>query len=432
MNPVAIISKKKRGLKLSSQELSFLIGSYLKGETTDYQMSAFLMAVYFQGLDQEETAILTGLMRDSGERLSFKELVVDKHSTGGVGDKISLILVPILSACGVKVPMISGRGLGHTGGTLDKLESIPGFKVFLEKKAIEKQVRQHNMAIVGQTPNLCPADRKLYALRDVTSTVDSIPLICASIMSKKLAEGIGGLVMDVKFGSGAFMKDLKSAEKLAKNLKFIGEHNDVKTTCLLTNMNEPLGRFLGNALEIKECVEILENKTYEVKGRDLYENVRELTLIQAAHAIVLSKKTKEFKKALSMAKKALESGKALKEFKKLCELQGGSLLENYPKCNFTKEIKAKKSGYLSSFEVEQIGLAVVSLGGGRREKDDVIDYSVGIEMRSKLGMKVKKGDVLAIIYGNELHRTQEAFLMLEKSISVGKKPSSFRLVVKTI
>ncbi len=433
MNIVDIISKKKKGLKLKKEELEFLISSYVKGDIPDYQMASWLMAVYFQGLDIEETSFLTKLMKDSGETLSFEDIIaVDKHSTGGVGDKISIVLVPVLSALGVHVPMISGRGLGHTGGTLDKLESIPGFKVFKSKSAIESQVRKHRQCIVGQSENLCPADKKLYSLRDVTSTVDSIPLICASIMSKKLAEGIKGLLMDVKFGSGAFMKDPKDALSLAKQLKLIGEKNDVRTICMLTNMGQPLGSFIGNALEIKECVDILKGKSRIHKGVDLYKDVRELVIEQAAYLLILSQKEKKLDKARKKVLEVLENGMAMKEFEALCKLQGGVLPKKVSKCQFSKEIRAEKSGFISSFETEAFGLCNVALGGGRLRKEDGIDYNVGIEVKVKIGMNVKKGEVLAVLYSNDKTRLLGAEALIKKAVGISSKRTKFKLIGRII
>lgn len=433
MNIVELITHKKHGQKHSKEELSFLISSYLKNEIADYQMSAWLMAVYFNGLDIEETSHLTKLMKESGEELSFpKFFAVDKHSTGGVGDKISIILVPVLSALGVHVPMISGRGLGHTGGTLDKLESIPGFNIFKSKKEIEKQVQEHKMAIVGQSENLCPADKRIYALRDVTGTVDSIPLICASIMSKKLAEGIRGLLMDVKFGSGAFMKEKKDAISLAKDLKQIGDKNGVKTTCMLTNMGQPLGAYIGNAMEIKECLEILQGQEKIEKGVDLYSDVRTLVVEQAAQMLVLSQNEKSLKVAKTKVEEVLQNKMALKEFEKLCKLQGGDLSFKYPKCKFEKKVLATRSGFVSSFETEKFGLANVALGGGRNKKEDVIDYAVGIEMKVKIGMKVSKGDVVAVLYANDESKLSNAHQILKEAFSVSQKKPRYKLIDKII
>lgn len=434
MNVLDLIKNKKLNKKHTFEELEFLIKSYVDNKVSDYQMTAWLMAVYFNGLSIEETSWLTKIMKDSGESLKFPAdiIAVDKHSTGGVGDKVSIILVPLLASLDVYVPMISGRGLGHTGGTLDKLESISGFKVGLSTEETLKQVLSHKMAIVGQSEKLCPADKKMYALRDVTSTVDSIPLICASIMSKKLAEGISGLLMDVKYGSGAFMKKPKDALDLAKQLQSIGENNDVKTICMITNMNQPLGSFIGNSLEIKECVEILEGKSRMSHGVDLYEDVKTLVIHQAAHMLLLGKKVKSLEKALDMAKENLLSGKALSKFHELCHLQGAKGMIESRKTHFSKSIFANKTGYVQEMETENFGMANVALGGGRYSKEDQIDYHVGIELRVKIGMRIKKGDEMFIIHANSEERLNQAEKLISQAITLGADRVNFKLIKEII
>ena len=298
----------------------------------DYQMSAWAMAVYLNGMDVTETASLTRAMRDSGYRFNFDHLQaprIDKHSTGGVGDKTTLIIGPILKAAKVFVPMIAGRGLGHTGGTIDKLESIPGFRSRLSLEDFQSQIENHHFALIGQTEDICPADRRFYALRDVTSTIDSLPLICGSILSKKLAEGLTGLVLDVKWGSGAFMKDLEDARKLATLLKAIGQKNDLAVRALLTNMNQPLGRFAGNALEVKECVDIMESKTCEQNGRDLYADTRELSLQLSAHMLIMAGLFSKVDEASAHAEKLLSSGAARAAFDEFLADQGPCDLKSY-------------------------------------------------------------------------------------------------------
>lgn len=399
--PQEIIQKKKSGLENTKEELDFLVNSYVSGEVPDYQMAAWCMAVYFQGMTDNETTVFTQLMRDSGEVIDFSDFtepVVDKHSTGGVGDKCTLILAPIAAACGVKVASIAGRGLGHTGGTVDKLESIKDFNVFIDTKKFKAQIKEMNLSIMGQTEKICPADKKIYALRDVTSTVDSIPLICASIMSKKLAEGISGLVLDIKCGSGAFMKTKSDAQNLAKSLMRIGELSGVKVISMITNMNQPLGKYIGNSLEIKECLDILQNKSCKESGIDFYHDTRELSLQLASHMIVLAKKANNFEQAYLMAKNALTSGEAFEVFKKMCAQQGASDIFNFPTSVKTFNVLATKSGFITSFNTEGVGQAGVLIKAGRMKTDDKIIYQNGIELHCKLGLKVEKGQKLFTLY----------------------------------
>ena len=323
-----LIKKKRSGLEHTREEIEFIIHGFTAGLLPDYQMSAWLMAVYFKGMTPKETASLTEVMLHSGRVLDFtnaKSLAVDKHSTGGVGDKTSMILAPIAAAAGCTVPMIAGRGLGHTGGTLDKLESIPGFNVFLSLDQFAAQVKSIGVAIIGQTGEICPADKKIYALRDVTATVESFALICASIMSKKIAEGIGALVLDVKFGSGAFMKTLEEADQLATKLMDIGTAHGKKVAVLLTDMEQPLGRFIGNSLEIAECVAILKNDEFMGRGRDDFEDCRELSLALAGQMIWLSGLASSADQGYEKARKVLEDGSAYAKFEDICRAQGGNL-----------------------------------------------------------------------------------------------------------
>jgi pyrimidine-nucleoside phosphorylase len=399
--PAEIIQKKKRGELLSAEEISWLITAFTSGELPDYQMAAWAMAVYFQGLTEIELAHLTLAMRDSGRKFNFQKLNaprVDKHSTGGVGDKTSLIIGPIWAAAGIHNPMIAGRGLGHTGGTLDKLESIPGFRIHLSPEEFEKNIETHYFSIMGQTVDICPADRKLYALRDVTATVDSIPLICASIMSKKLAEDLTGLVLDVKFGNGAFMKTLDEAEKLARTLVSTGVHNGVKVHALLTDMNQPLGRYAGNSLEVLECLEILQGKTCLQGKYDFYESTRELSLHLAAHGFVFAKQATTIEAGYLKAKEILDSGAAFTAFKKLCEYQGPARFDQLPVAKNQTDIVSKASGFVSKINTEKLGLALIEIGAGRRKTDDKIDHSAGFEFMCRFGDFVEKNQPLMRVH----------------------------------
>lgn len=398
--PAELVKKKKRGQAHSRDELEFLIRGYARGEVPDYQMSAWLMAVCFQGMTPEETADLTLIMRDSGKVFDFSylpEKKIDKHSTGGVGDKTTLILAPIVGSLGIKVPMIAGRGLGHTGGTLDKLVSLNGFRVDLSEEEFRRQVEDFGAAIMGQTDHICPADKKLYALRDVTGTVDSFPLICASIMSKKMAEGLDGLVLDVKFGSGAFMKTQAQAVALAQLLRSTGEKNGIRVAALITDMNQPLGRYAGNALEVQECLDILR------QSQDLpfYDETRELSLKLAGYMIWLGDKANTPEQGYQMAKAQLLSGQAFKYFVELCRRQGCASMENLPAAKHVLEITAELEGYLSAMDTEKIGLAAIELGVGRRTTTDSIDLAAGIEFFCKVGHTVRRGQMIAKLYAED-------------------------------
>lgn len=432
--PSELIKKKRDGNTHSFEEINFLISQYTQNKLTDYQMSAWLMAVYLKGLNIEETSWLTKIMKDSGKTLDFsssKIPAIDKHSTGGVGDKVSIILAPLVSSFNIPVPMISGRGLGHTGGTLDKLESIPGFNVDYDIKEIKNIVIKNKMIIAGQSEEFCPADKKIYALRDVTGTIESIPLICASIMSKKLAEGISGLIMDVKFGNGAFMKTEKNAEKLARQLKAIGKNNGVEVIAMLTNMNQPLGSLIGNSLEIKECLEILQGKKKIVKNIDLYKDIRDLVVSQAAHMLILAKKAKNIKQATKMALGNLKNKKALKQFYRMCKIQKGKL--DFKVAKYAKPVLATSSGYISYIDTEKVGVASLLLGAGRRTKADQIDYQAGIELKIKLGMRVEAGDTLGFVYSNNHEKILIGSEELIKSIKISnKKPKKIKLISKII
>lgn len=395
-----LIKKKRSGREHSAEEIRYLIDGYTNGTVPDYQISAWLMAVFFKGMTTAETASLTEAMLNSGRTVDFSHLgrvAVDKHSTGGVGDKTSLILAPIVAAAGVPVPMISGRGLGHTGGTLDKLESIPGFNTQLTIEAFALQVEKYGLALAGQTTDLCPADRKIYALRDVTGTVESLPLICASIMSKKLAEGIGALVLDVKFGSGAFMKTQAQAAELAENLMAIGAAHGKKVSALLTNMEQPLGRFIGNALEVGECIAILQGTSY--LGRHDFEDCRELSLELAAQMIWLGGRAQSAHEGREIAEQILVSGGAWKVFQQVCQLQGGDLTR-LPSADQKMDVFAPQAGFVAEFDSEKIGVAAIALGAGRARTTDRLDPAAGIEVHRKLGDTVAVGDRLFTLYAS--------------------------------
>ncbi len=394
-----IIQKKRDGRKLSKQEIEFFIDGYVKGEIPDYQVSALLMACYFNSMNKEETFDLTKAMLDSGEKADlsmFGGLSVDKHSTGGVGDKTTLIVAPIVASLGCFVAKMSGRGLGHTGGTVDKLESINGYNTSLEPDEFIDITKKCGVCVVGQTGNFAPADKKLYALRDVTATVDNIPLIASSIMSKKLAAGADTIVLDVKVGSGAFMKNEVQAKALAKCMVEIGESFNRKTAALITNMDMPLGLNIGNALEIKEAVEVLKGN-----GPDDLKNV----CIELSSLIVSLALSKSINEAKVMVKEVLSNGVAYAKFLEWISLQGGDIsvfddLNEFCKPKFSFDIVSKKDGFIKSMNAELIGKASVVLGAGRNKKEDEIDFSAGIVLEKKCGDFVKKGETLAKLYSS--------------------------------
>jgi len=398
MNPVEIIIKKRNGIELDSNEIKFIVQGFLEGSITDYQMSAFLMSVYFTGMTSSETSTLTEIMLHSGEVLdlsSVSGIKVDKHSTGGVGDKVSLIIAPIVASVGIPVPMISGRGLGHSGGTLDKLESIPGFRTELSVADYKQSLQKIGAVLIGQTKEIAPADKKIYALRDVTGTVESIPLICASIMSKKLAEGIDGLVLDVKTGVGAFMKTLEDSERLASGLKAISEAFNKKTIAFITAMDQPLGYAVGNWLEVAESIECLKEK--EVK--DLMEVCHNL----AGAMIFLGGKASSIEKGIETSRKQIENGNAYKKFLEITENQGGDIsfledLKKYPKSKNSVTVKAKHSGYIDSINAFEIGMAGIELGAGRMKHDDVIDPKAGLQFTKKVGDRVVSDEIIVTLF----------------------------------
>ncbi len=416
-----LIKKKKHGGTHTKEEIQWLIQNYSSGAVPDYQMAAWAMAVWFKGMQPDEIATLTATMRDSGSRFHFAHLKrprIDKHSTGGVGDKTSLIIGPILAAAGVAVPMIAGRGLGHTGGTIDKMQSLPRFRLDLSCEEFSTMIERHHFALIGQTANICPADKKFYALRDVTSTVDSLPLICASIMSKKLAEDLTGLVLDVKFGSGAFMKTIDDAVALATLLKSTGEKNGLRVTAVISNMNEPLGRFVGNSVEVHECAEIMAGQKFVDNGVDYYENTRELSLILSGHMLFLAERAANPEEGYSQAREILQSGAALREFKNLLTRQGPSVLKDLPKARYHYEISATHSGVLTAIDTEKIGLAAVEIGAGRKQSSDQLDYTAGIEIGCRLGQAVTRGQLLFRLFANSNSYFQSAASLVESALTI--------------
>lgn len=397
-----IIRKKRDGSPLEDDEIAHVIGAYTRGEIPDYQMAALLMAIYFRGLDERELAVWAQAMLRSGQVVDLAQVPgpkVDKHSTGGVGDKVSIPLAPLVAACGAKVPMISGRGLGHTGGTLDKLESIPGFRTDLSLNDFVRCVSEVGVAIVGQTDDIVPADKKIYALRDVTATVDSIPLIAASIMSKKLAEGISALVLDVKVGDGAFMKSIEDARCLAKTMVSIGQRNGVKTLAVLSDMSQPLGWAVGNALEIEESIEILKGSGPE--------DTRILVKTLGAIMLWVSGLVEDEAQGLAKIEDAIRSGAGLEVFKRMVAKQGGnpSIADDpglLPKARYRKVISASKEGFVQAIKCEQLGIAALRLGAGRRVKTDKVDHAVGFRVLAKIGEYVSVGSPLVEVhYNNE-------------------------------
>jgi pyrimidine-nucleoside phosphorylase len=397
MTPVELIRKKRDGGTLTKSELHAFISDFVSGKVPDYQMSAFLMAVYFNGMTTEERATFTDVMLHSGEVVDLSTIPgvkVDKHSTGGVGDKVSLILAPMVAACGVPVPMISGRGLGHTGGTLDKLESIPGFRTDLDINEYKKVIAETGLVLIGQTKEIAPADKRMYALRDVTATVESIPLIAGSIMSKKLAEGIDALVLDVKTGNGAFMQKYEDSVALAEALVSIGNSMGKKTIGFITNMNQPLGYMIGNWLEVVESVECLKGK--------MVSDLMEVTYVLGGAMLWLGKKAPSIQEGIQACRHAIASGSAYRKFLQLVHRQGGdtSFLEDlrkYPSSGYTAEVHSPASGFVSGFSTMEIGLLAIELGAGRLRLDDVIDQKAGIVMTKKIGDPVQKNDLLATI-----------------------------------
>ena len=433
MRTVDLIHRKRDGEELAPEEIEFLIEGYTSGDIPDYQMSAFLMAVFFSGMTDREVSRLTECMLRSGDTVDLSSVPgvkVDKHSTGGVGDKTSLIVAPLAAAAGVIVPMMSGRALGHTGGTLDKLESIPGFRTDLTSEEVTAQLAQHGLCFIGQTDRLAPADRKLYALRDVTGTVESIPLISSSIMSKKLAEGVDALVLDVKVGSGAFMKKQVDARRLAQTMVGIGRRMDKKVQALITDMNQPLGYAVGNALEVMEASQTLQN----AGPADLTK----LSLELAARMIYLGKKTASLDEARQAAEKHMVDGSAYRKFKEVVAAQGGNpqaldKFELLPNATGMREITSPRAGYVSTINAEDIGAASNMIGAGRDKKEDAIDPAVGIILEVKVGEKVDAGSVLCRLYYTKEDHVEEAADRVEDAFRISaQKPDERELILEVV
>ncbi|MEX0845316.1 MAG: thymidine phosphorylase [Balneolaceae bacterium] len=428
-NIVSLIRKKRDGKSLQKEEIQHLIDLYTADKIPDYQISAFLMAAFLNGMNDEESAALTESMLHSGEIVDLSHVAgkkVDKHSTGGVGDKLSLILAPIVAAAGVPVPMISGRGLGHTGGTLDKLESIPGFQVDMDLARYKEIIGKHNLVLAGQTKEIAPADKRLYALRDVTATVESIPLIAGSIMSKKLAEGIDALVLDVKAGSGAFMKNTDDAIKLGKALVGIGTQFEKETIAYVTNMNQPLGYKIGNWLEVEECIDAMHG--------DGPNDIMEITYLLSGTMIYLGGKAADVSEGIEISKKQIENGAAFQKWLDIVEEQGGDVEmikspQKYPKARYEFEIKSRKEGYLSVMDSYEIGMAAVEMGAGRRQKEDDVDPQAGIILKKKIGNKISKGETILIGYTNKPSTIEAASEALFGAVTIAEtKPEVINLV----
>ena len=433
MTAYEIISKKRDGRTLTRNEIHFFINEFLKGNIEDYQMTALLMSIYFGGMDEQEIFALTESYIDSGNTIDLSDIPgkkVDKHSTGGVGDKVSIILAPLAASLGVIVPMISGRGLGHTGGTLDKLESITGFRVFGEVKDFKKQLSDIGVAMFGQTDSIVPADRTIYALRDVTATIESIPLITASIMSKKIAEGIDGLVLDVKYGNGAFMTEPDRAELLAKNLIDVGAAFGKKVVAYLTSMEQPLGFKVGNWLEIEECIDVLHGNG----PRDLLD----LTLALTSEMLIIAGKAETSEEARKICIQSVNNGDAYHKFVEMVEYQGGNVdlvksSKKYPRARFIGIVESDRAGIVTSFDTRETGLISVELGAGRKKAEDQVDPQAGIIFFKKIGDKVEINEPIAEIHSNKPniieHMKKRIMKAIEIKVEIDKVPE---LILKKI
>ena len=433
MNSQDLIRKKRDGARFSAEEINAFISGVCDGSWADYQISALVMAMFINGLNFAEQNALVKAMLESGEVLDFSDIdapKADKHSTGGVGDKTSLIIAPLAAACGVAVPMISGRGLGHTGGTLDKLESIEGYNVRLTKNQFKQTIKKCGFAMAGQTKKIVPADRKLYALRDATATIDSIPLIVGSIMSKKLAEGLDALVLDVKTGSGAFMENIWDAQELAKALVKTGNDFNVKTEALITDMSQPLGKFVGNATEVYECVKILRGELDEVMQPTL-----DLSIELTARMLVLTGIAKNVDDASAICLEKLWNGAALEKFRQNIELQKGNpRICDKPEMLLDRKIKqisvvAAKNGFVAEVDTKSVGEAICEIGGGRFKVTDKIDYAVGFACEKKIGDKVKKGETLGVLYYRNANQANSISGKLQNAYKISKeKPQNLELI----
>ena len=431
MRAVDIIEKKRNGLELTDEEIKWIIDNYTNDSIPDYQMSALLMAIYFQGMNKHEAATMTKALVESGDQIDLSEIEgikVDKHSTGGVGDTTTIILAPLVASVGAPIAKMSGRGLGHTGGTLDKLEAIPGFHIELTSDEFIDAVNKHKIAVIGQTGNLTPADKRIYALRDVTGTVNSIPLIASSIMSKKIAAGSDAIVLDVKVGSGAFMKTVEDANRLGQTMVEIGEKVGRRTMVVVSDMSQPLGRAIGNALEVKEAIETLRGEGPE--------DLTELVLTLGSQMVVLGGKAETLDEARSLLEEAIQSGKALDKLKEFLTTQGGdanvvddpSLLAQ---AKYQIELPAQRSGKISEMQAEKIGIASMLLGAGRASKEDEIDMAVGIVLNKKIGDDVKEGESILTIHSNR-EDVSDVVELLQENITIADEASEPKLILNTI
>ncbi|KRL56192.1 pyrimidine-nucleoside phosphorylase [Furfurilactobacillus rossiae DSM 15814] len=428
---VDVIDTKRNGGELTTEQIEFFINGYTKGDIPDYQVSALLMAIYLKGMTKQETATMTMTMLHSGDQLDLSEIPgvkVDKHSTGGVGDKTSIPLAPLVASVGIPVPMISGRGLGHTGGTLDKLEAIPGLKVEISEASFKQQLRDVGCAIVGATGNIAPADKKIYALRDVTDTVDSIPLIAGSIMSKKIASGTDALVLDVKTGSGAFMKTEADSVALAKELVGIGKSVGMNAMAVISDMNQPLGNAIGNALEIEESIALLKGNG----PADLLD----LVLTIGSQMVVMANKATDLDAARKMLQQHIDDGSALTKFKEMIIAQGGDgrVIENptmMPQATYQMPILAARDGVITKMKADEMGIAAMMLGGGRQKKDDQLDYAVGLTLSKKVGDEVHQGDTILTIHSNR-EDVSDVQQLIEANISIGDEAQPLTLIHEVI
>lgn len=431
-SPVEIVRKKRDGQRLSGREIREFFGAYLNGRVADYQVSAWLMAALLRGLDEGETDALTRVMLESGKKLglrSVKAPKIDKHSTGGVGDKLTLCLAPLVASCGVATPMIAGRGLGHTGGTLDKLEAIPGFRVRLSERRFETVLRSVGASVIGQSKDIAPLDRRLYALRDVTGTVESIPLIVSSILSKKLATGSDGLVLDVKVGRGAFMRELGSARELARALVRGARRAGLRTTALVTDMNEPTGKTIGNALEVREAIDVLHGKGPA--------DTRELTLALGAEMLRLAGRAKTTASARALLERALSDGSAFERFLRMVKAHGGDVraIENpkrLPKAKVRLALLARSNGVLTSADALELGLVAVGLGAGRVRADDRVDPGAGIELCQSIGEPVERGKPIAFLSGASHAIVEAQRTRAERALRIGRTARRRTLVIERI
>ncbi|MTI54178.1 pyrimidine-nucleoside phosphorylase [Geosporobacter ferrireducens] len=427
-----VIYKKRQGMALNKEEIEFFVTGYTNGTIPDYQASALMMAIYFNKMSKEETFYLTDAMMRSGDQIDLSQIEgikVDKHSTGGVGDTTTLIVGPLVAACGVPVAKMSGRGLGHTGGTIDKLESIKGFHVEISNEEFLRNVNQIKLAVIGQSGDLAPADKKLYALRDVTATVDNISLIASSIMSKKLAAGANAILLDVKVGSGAFMKDFDSAVSLAMEMVEIGKAMGRETIAVLTDMDQPLGYAVGNSLEVQEAIEVLNNRGPE--------DLRTLCVKLASYMVLLAKKANTLAEAEATVIEMLDSGAALKKFKAFIQAQGGDLTaidhpQQLPKARYKRNVVASVNGYIQSIKADDIGVAALSLGAGRETKDSTIDLAAGVMMYKKVGDLIKRGDVIAELHANNESKLDVANTTITNAITYSDRKVEKLKLIKAV